>query len=160
MTLTLYLHHTVVISILTRSPFHWLILSPFICQSTQCYPGGTTNLMLAAQANLQTVAHPSPSSPSSKFLANIGAKSSTTQCSRDRSTSSASVSPNLVSACLGNHLSPTSVSSSVSSFIYPALTGRCHLMSEKIVDVESSVLAYSQVRLYTGPLYPPAWFGD
>lgn len=42
-------------------------------------------------------------------------------------------------------LSPTSVSSSVSTFIYPPLTGHCHLVSEVIIDVETSVLAYSQV---------------
>lgn len=41
--------------------------------------------------------------------------------------------------------SPTSVSSNASTFIYPPLTGHCHLVSEVIIDVETSVLAYSQV---------------
>ena len=48
--------------------------------------------------------------------------------------------------------SPTSVSSNASTFIYPPLTGHCHLVSEVIIDVETSVLAYSQVPQY--PITP------
>ena len=51
----------------------------------------------------------------------------------------------LVSTAVNSNISPTSVSSSASNFIYPAVSGRCQFVNDFIVDTETSVLAYSPV---------------
>ena len=126
-----------------------------------------TNLMLAAQVTTQHV--PSSYSRPCTDISTIPVVDFTDKscnqrgeiysCNKsfdlDRATSSCSGEHNRIrshSAPLAAtnqsarmHLSPTSVSSSVSTFIYPPLTGHCHLVSEVIIDVETSVLAYSQV---------------
>ena len=51
----------------------------------------------------------------------------------------------LVSTTVNCNISPTSVSSSASNFIYPSVSGRCQFVNDFIIEKASSVLAYSPV---------------
>lgn len=121
------------------------ISNPIPFSRWQCYPGGVTNLMLAAQAHIPNKSGALPST----FFADLPATSNSCNTSPNSSSSSGNymISQTVSIPSPNSNLSPTSVSSSASCFIYPPLIGRCHLVSDKIIDIETSVLAFSQVRL-------------
>ena len=104
--------------------------------------------MLAAQAHIPN----KPGTLPSTFFADLPISSPNNHGGNLSPTNYSSSGNTVISQTVtvtspNSNLSPTSVSSSVSSFIYPPLIGRCHLVSDKIIDIETSVLAYSQVRL-------------
>lgn len=101
--------------------------------------------MLAAQAHIPNKSGALPST----FFADLPATSNSCNTSPNSSSSSGNymISQTVSIPSPNSNLSPTSVSSSASCFIYPPLIGRCHLVSDKIIDIETSVLAFSQVRL-------------
>jgi hypothetical protein len=104
--------------------------------------------MLAAQAHIPN----KPGALTSTIFADLPATSPNNSCntspnSGNSSSGNCMISQTVSISSSNNNLSPTSVSSSVSCFIYPPLIGRCHLVSDKIIDIETSVLAYSQVSV-------------